>query len=144
MPPSAPLVADLEAAGVRPGTLLALVVVAGGIGLATGQTQLSVRCDDAGRAALVADVDRALRPRWVWWSAARTTPLLVRQGARPGRCWDLAAVHRVLHGGRSDDPGRVWAAARGLPLEAVRAPVEAGRLDLWGAGSGGELSLIHI
>ena len=56
-------------------------------------------------------------PRWVWWRA-RDCPLLP---LRPRTCWDLGAVHRVLHGGRRDDPGAVWAAAHGLnwPPEAA-------------------------
>jgi DNA polymerase-1 len=45
---------------------------------------------------------------------------------RPTRCWDLAIVHRLLHGGWRADPARVWAAAVGLDPETVpeRAPVD--------------------
>ncbi len=30
--------------------------------------------------------------------------------------WDLAAVHKVLYGGRRDDPSAIWAAAHGLAV----------------------------
>ena len=71
------------------------------------------------------------RPRWVVWSA-RSAPLVA---VRPRAVWDLAAVHKVLYGGRRDDPGAVWAAAHGLLtpptagndltlLDAALAPVE--------------------
>ncbi|MCW2501257.1 MAG: DNA-directed polymerase [Frankiales bacterium] len=69
--------------------------------------------------------------RLVLWSAA-ATPLLP---LRPRQVWDLAAVHKLLHGGRRDDPGAVWAAVHGLPappragddltlLDAALSPVE--------------------
>ena len=51
------------------------------------------------------------------------------------RLWDCAAVHKVLYGGRRDDPLAVWAAAHDLPapprprddltlLDSALAPVE--------------------
>ncbi|MCW2587366.1 MAG: DNA-directed polymerase, partial [Frankiales bacterium] len=69
--------------------------------------------------------------RLVLWSAA-ATPLLP---LRPRQVWDLAAVHKLLYGGRRDDPGAVWAAVHGLPappragddltlLDAALSPVE--------------------
>jgi DNA polymerase-1 len=58
--------------------------------------------------------------RLVLWSAAGT-PLLP---LRPRQVWDLAAVHKLLYGGRRDDPGAVWAAVHGLP------PPPLGRDDL--------------
>jgi len=54
------------------------------------------------------------RPRWVLWRASTTR--LVEQGLRPRAAWDLGAVNRLLHGGRRDDPGAVWAGAHGLPV----------------------------
>jgi DNA polymerase-1 len=69
--------------------------------------------------------------RLVVWSAA-TTRLLPH---RPRQVWDLAAVHKVLYGGRRDDPEAVWAAVHDLPvpagggddltlLDSLLAPVE--------------------
>lgn len=53
------------------------------------------------------------------WSSAGAR--LVRHGLRPRQVWDLGAVHKVLHGGRRDDPGTVWAGAHGLPEPAPAA-----------------------
>lgn len=78
-----------------------------GVGFATAGRQWAGSVADLG--ALEAD-----RPRWVVWSAA-STPLLP---LRPRAVWDLAAVHKVLYGGRRDDPAAVWAAAHGLPTPA--------------------------
>ena len=70
-------------------------------------------------------IERTEHPRWVWWSidTART---FVDLGGRPARCWDLGAVHRLLHGGWRTDPAGVWAASRGLDPATVpqRAPVD--------------------
>ncbi len=58
-------------------------------------------------------------------------PLLaVDPGLRLGRSWDLAAVHRVLHGGHRAEPADVWCHVRGLEVSA--AP-RSGQLDLLGA-----------
>jgi DNA polymerase-1 len=76
---------------------------------------------------LVAAVEAALRPRWVWWSAASAAGALVERGVHLATCWDLAAVHRLLAGGVGDDPAQVWALVRGLdPTTAPRT----GQLDL--------------
>ena len=60
--------------------------------------------------------------------------LLVPHGIRLGACWDLAAVHRVIHGGWRVDEVRIWCAARGL--DRRNAPV-SGQLDL-GSGDAGD------
>nr|MDT0666586.1 hypothetical protein [Micromonospora sp. DSM 115978] len=110
------------------------VVAAGdaGIGLATARGSWAVRAKGA---FVLAEVEMALAPRWVWWSARSVVPFLVAAGVRPAVCWDLAAVHRVLGGGRRDDPGAVWAGANGLPPPAEsatsgRGPRQDGQLDL--------------
>ncbi|MET9023564.1 DNA polymerase [Actinopolymorpha sp. NPDC004070] len=100
--------------GSTPGRCLALVVVRGlGVGLAVDGHRWAVPCADP--AGLVAELDRELRPRWVWWDARTTAGELLAADVRVRACWDLAAGHRVLHGGRRDDPAAVWAAATGLP-----------------------------
>ncbi|MFD2083372.1 DNA polymerase-1 [Actinopolymorpha cephalotaxi] len=111
----APTLAGLaELVGSAPGRCLALVVVPGlGVGLAVDGHRRAVRCADP--AGLVAELDRELRPRWVWWDARTTAGQLLAADVRVRACWDLAAGHRVLHGGRRDDPAAVWAAATGLP-----------------------------
>lgn len=120
----------LEALAVAgPGEPVALVVAPAGVALASAAGDAVLPGDDP--AGLLASLDGALRPRWVWWSArsAVGAPLAGRPGLRLARCWDLAAVHRLLHGGAADDPGRVWAAAHGLDVEALPAD---GQLDLHG------------
>lgn len=46
--------------------------------------------------------------RWVWWSARSLGPFVL--DLDPARCWDLAAVHRLVVGGHRDDPWAVWGA----------------------------------
>ena len=64
--------------------------------------------------ALVASLE-AQRPRWVWWSAAHAARV-VAAGLQLAACWDLAAVHRLLAGGRRDDEAAVVASAFGRPI----------------------------
>ena len=52
-------------------------------------------------------------PRWVWWSK-ETAARLLDLGIRPSKCWDLSAVHRLVHGGWRCEPAHVWAAVNGL------------------------------
>ncbi|NIZ91674.1 DNA polymerase [Kineococcus rubinsiae] len=139
MSPSAPAPALLVADGPpTPGEPLALVVLARhGVGLASARGTWSVAGPPA---RLVADLEERLHPRWVWWSAAGAVRALGGDGAPPvhlARCHDLAAVHRLLHGGSRDDPAAVWAAAAGLPEPAAgRRGIEplhgTGLLDLDG------------
>ncbi len=135
----------MDRATTSRGERLALVVLPHGIGCATADRSWSVAGDPA---MLVTALNDQLAPRWVWWSAAATAAPLVAAGVRPRTCWDLAAVHRVLHGGRADDPARVWAGARGLDQQAVPVPADPGRLDLWGSeepeGSGPVLAGGHL
>ncbi|MCK9904229.1 DNA polymerase [Frankia sp. Cpl3] len=125
----------LAAAGAGRGSPVAVVPVGHtGVALAHGGTTWAYSADPA---AVLRAVEAAFSPRWVWWTIRGTGSLLAgagddRSGAdagstgrglrpagdggtAPALCWDLAAVHRVLHGGRRDDPGAVWAAVRGLP-----------------------------
>ena len=102
----------LGAAGVGPGVLLAMVVVPRlGVGLAAGAERWLVAADPA---QVVTDVSAALAPRWVWWDAGSAARPLLGSGVRIRTCWDLAAVHRVLYGGRRDDPAAVWAGCHSL------------------------------
>jgi DNA polymerase-1 len=72
----------------------------------------------AGLTGLAAPRD-APAPRLAWWSAAVDAHPLVLHGIRPTRCWDVAEVHRLLHGGWDASPQVAWAAAHGLPLDAL-------------------------
>ena len=73
----------------------------------------------------IARLEHDVGPRWVWWGS-ETARLLVAAGVRPRRCWDLDAVHRLVHGGWRSGPARVWAAAQGLAAADIPtiAPVD--------------------
>ena len=142
---AATALAGLPAGSIGRGDPLALCVVPGrGLALAAanpvdddpGGLTVAVACDDP--AAVVADLEGLLRPRWIWWSAATPTALL-DGGAPLATCWDIAAVHRLLFGGWPADPGRAWAALHALDETSLPG---SGQLDLLssagGADSGGD------
>jgi DNA polymerase I len=128
----ADVVDELRRAGVARGRLLGLAVVPEvGVGLATadGVIQLGIPAITVDPVALVAAVEDAVEPRWVWWSSATAVPL-VAGGVRVARCWDLGAVHRLLVGGWAADPARVWATVHDLPVASIPA---IGPVDLFSA-----------
>ncbi|HET7399048.1 MAG TPA: DNA polymerase [Intrasporangium sp.] len=79
-------------------------------------------CDRAAVPRLVVDVSGPQQPRWVVWSSRLGLLDVVAARVPVDRAWDLAEVHRLLHGGWHATPGHVWAACHGLPLDAVPAP----------------------
>jgi DNA polymerase I len=120
----------LRRAGVGPGDLVALAIAPGaGLGLATAGTgPMAVTAPGDGEAAaVVAELDRTLRPRWVWWSG-ETAAALVAAGVRVATCWDVAAVGRLLFGGWRAEPARVWAQVHDVPLDRLPS---GGALDLF-------------
>jgi DNA polymerase I len=123
------LVDALLADGIRAGQLLALVIdEAAGFAVAEADRSWVCRAsslDDSVTA--LGDVERRLSPRWIWWSASMTATPLVERELRVASCWDLAAVHRLLHGGSRADPATVWAGAAGLALAEVPEPTRDGR-----------------
>ena len=56
-------------------------------------------------------------PRWVWWSAPSVAAVLA--AVPVARAWDLAAVHRLVHGGWRADPAVVWARSHGLDPDTI-------------------------
>ncbi|MGN6752016.1 MAG: DNA polymerase, partial [Intrasporangium sp.] len=68
------------------------------------------------------EVGREQRPRWVVWSARLGLRPMVSAGVAVPRVWDLAEVHRLIHGGWQASPGHVWAGCQGLDEDAVPAP----------------------
>jgi DNA polymerase-1 len=70
-------------------------------------------------------VEREVGPRWVWWTSD-TAQHLVDAGIRPARCWDLDAVHRLVHGGWRAGPARTWAGVHDLAMDHLPtlAPVD--------------------
>jgi DNA polymerase I len=110
---------ELRRAGVMPGDLVSLAIAPGvGLGVATpnGGPSIGLGVDDP--SAAIRLVEDALRPRWVVWSND-TAATLAAAGTRIARCWDLAAVHRLMVGGWRADPARVWAHVHGLALETI-------------------------
>jgi DNA polymerase-1 len=89
------------------------LVIAAGVGVALAWPGGS-RVVATNRPAEVATSLAGRRPRWIWWSAGTTAAPLVAASVRLDACWDLAAVGRLLHGMRRDDPAAVWAASMGL------------------------------
>jgi DNA polymerase I len=124
--------AALREAGAVAGTAVAMAAAVGGTGVAVGGRQWAV---SAPAADVVRLLGSTLGPRWVWWSAHESAPALVAAGVVVTACWDVAAVHRLLHGGFVDRPAQVWAQARGLDPDA--AP-RSGQLDLLSATSADE------
>ena len=105
---------------------LALVVIPAGIGLAAEDHAYALRGEPT---ALVAALEAALDPRWVWWDARSTLTALVVGGLRLRACWDVAAVHRLRHGGARADAGAAWAAEHDLP-EPAQPSLALDLLDL--------------
>ena len=116
--PAAAVLDTLSAAGVRAGDPLA-IVVASGVGLALGTVSGQSVAVGAGELApTVGHLERELGPRWVMWSN-ETAAALVALDLRVARCWDLAAVHRLIFGGWRADPARVWARLADLPVDSI-------------------------
>jgi DNA polymerase-1 len=121
------VIGTLQSAGISRGGLVAVTMVTGiGLGVAAGDSTQAVQCDEPG--VLIAAIEQALRPRWVWWSNEVGSALLAT-GTRVATCWDLAAVHRLLFGGWRTSPAQIWAALRDLDVATVPA---SGQLDLLG------------
>jgi DNA polymerase-1 len=114
--PTATITAMADA-GIGRRSLVAVALTSGAVGLATPDGWSRV-VESADGPAIVAAIDGSLRPRWIEWSNA-TAAQLVDAGVRIATAWDLAAVHRLLAGGWRADPARIWAGARGLPLDAI-------------------------
>ena len=118
----------MRRAGVDAGGDLGLAFAPGvGLALAPPGATGTWLVEDADPAPVVAEVEAALRPRWVVWSS-EVTRALVRGGVRVATCWDIAAVHRLLSGGWRAEPALVWAALHDLASDG--APTGA-PLDLF-------------
>jgi DNA polymerase-1 len=80
------------------------------------------------------------------WSAGLALREVVTAGVAVTRTWDLAEVHRLIHGGWWASPGHVVAGCGGLPEGDVPRPAPAHRAgfdgDLFEAASAGEECLL--
>ncbi len=117
---STEIVAEIGAAVGGSATLGVAIAPGVGVGLATATQRWAVCADDIDPFALVATVEDAVGPRWVWWSI-ETANTLVDAGVRFARCWDVASVQRILTGGWRTDSGRVWAQLHDLTTAALPA-----------------------
>ena len=82
-----------------------------------------------------AELEVQQHPRWLVASAAEALRPLVAAGVRVQRCWDVAEVHRLLHGGWRADLARVWASAHGLDPDRAPKPAGDDLFDLLDGGS---------
>lgn len=119
------VVDQLRCSDVGDGDLVGLAVAEAGAGIAIDGLELAI--DAASAAEIVLAVERDLRPRWAWWTNETATALL-DLGVEVARCWDVAAVHRILVGGWTATPPVVWAHLGRLPGESVPS---TGPLDLF-------------
>lgn len=68
-------------------------------------------------------------PRWVWWGRDTADPVAAVH-LPIDRCWDVAAVQRLLFGRWRTPVGDTWARLHDLPLDTLP---QMGQLDLLGA-----------
>jgi DNA polymerase-1 len=116
-----------------------LVVVGRRAAIGSREPNGAVQVGDLGEVVRhAAELERTEHPRWLVVSAAAALRPLVHAGVRPQRCWDVAEVHRIVHGGWRADLGRVWAAAHGLDPEGAPGPAGGDLFDLLDAEEAGE------
>ena len=122
----------MDAGPFTPNEAVALSIDPGAGAAAIGEHGGAIRWAPDEVVAGIARIERAIGPRWVWWTSD-TAQQLVDAGIRPARCWDLDAVHRLLHGGWRAGPAVTWAATHELDPDRVPsiAPV-----DLFSAAAG--------
>ena len=110
---------------LKPQELLAVALHADcGIGLAATAGLQSVTTSDP--ADLLATIDQANRPRWVWWDQT-TAAALASQNITVTRCWDVLTVNRFLFGHWRTSIPHAWALLNNVDPSTI--PV-AGQLDL--------------
>ncbi|WP_295701543.1 DNA polymerase [Lapillicoccus sp.] len=115
-------------------TLLPLVVAGrlGIVGSGPGAVVGSVK-------RIVDEVRRqeaAQHPRWLVTSAGDARVALLAAGVRVDRCWDVAEVHRLLHGGWTAAPPQVWASVAGLDPAGIPTRPSGDLFDFVAAPSG--------
>ncbi len=116
--------------------VLPLVVVGGRAAIAPRRPDGPVVVGDlATVVARAAELEEREHPRWLVASAGDALRPLVAAGVRVQRSWDLAEVHRLLHGGSRADLARVWAVAHGLDPDRAPKPAGDDLFDLLDGGS---------
>ena len=124
MPDPAEALATLAGLGAEPGSAVALALcttVDGSleaVGLAASEGSATWTGTHDALVDALGAIERALHPRWVVWSQD-TARVLVAADLRVARCWDLAAVHRLVFGGWQAESGRVWAALHDVATTSI-------------------------
>lgn len=111
--------------GVHAGDRVGVALRAGvGVGLAVAEQHHGWATADP--VAVVARIDSAIHPRWVWWDRSTSDPIAAAH-VPLARCWDVLTVHRMLHGEWRTSIAHCWAWMHGLPDDSLPT---MGQLDL--------------
>lgn len=121
----------LRGEGVGDGGDVGLAMARGvGVGFAVGDEVLGVAIVDP--AAMVATLERTMRPRWIWWDRT-TADVLAEAGISVLRCWDVLTVHRLLSGEWRTSVPTAWASLHDLAQSTLPSMGQLGLLDDHGA-----------
>lgn len=128
----------MDAAPIAPNDAVAVAIDPEAGGVAVGEHGATIRWQPDEVVTGIGVLERTVGPRWVWWTP-ETADRFITAGLRPARCWDIDAVHRLLHGGWRAGPAVSWATAHGLDPDGVPsvAPVDlfSAAADLGAPGS---------
>ncbi len=109
---------------IEPGDLVALAFDEdAGVAVAARSATIDLPGDPV---AIVQEIERELRPRWVWWDRS-TADRLAAADVVVDKCWDLLIAHRLQAGGWATSVAEVWAHLHGLDVATVP---QMGQLDL--------------
>jgi DNA polymerase I len=117
-----------------PGRDRVLATVVGPLGCALAIPGVTSFVETEHPREVFAELELQCGPRWLWWSRD-TAAEAVRAGLVLAKCWDLAAVHRLLFGQWRADPARIWACLHDLPIESIPTLGQIGLLDFETAGT---------
>ena len=115
----------MDSGPFEPNEAVALAIDADVGAVAVGEQGGEIRWGAHEAQAGIERIEADVGPRWVWWTQD-TARLLVTAGIRPARCWDLDAVHRLVHGGWRAGPATTWAGAHDLDTDMLPtvAPID--------------------
>lgn len=74
-------------------------------------------------------------PRWLVASAGSALAPVAAAGVAVARCWDVAEVHRIFHGGWAAEMPRVWAGLEGLDPAGLPTRPSGDLFDFFDDGS---------
>ena len=118
-----------------PGADVGLALRTGvGLGVAIADDVFSVGAADP--ASVVAGIEAAVAPRWVWLDRPSGPDPLAAAGVRVARCWDVLTVHRLLQGGWRTSVALAWARLHDLAADGLPSMGQLGLLDDHGDDGG--------